>query len=500
MRRAIALRAVKSVAASASAALSPASIAAASSERSAAAAASAISPSPPAARARPSLPPRPRLNLLSLSLSQLESELSALGLPRFRARQMLGWVYNHGAASFASMDGFTPRLKQHLEERFEIGTGIVRDMQVAADHTRKLLIGFPSAKSKLAVPATDAADSAPGSPPPPLDQIETVYIPMGPVSTWSSPAEGAVCVSSQVGCSLSCTFCHTGMGMDKRKLRNLTSAEIVNQVLLVQRAMGDFGSSSKSNERSQSPAPAAPSRRAVTNIVLMGMGEPLYNFRHVSRALHVLTSSSSEAGVGGGFGLGFGRGRITLSTSGVVPGIDALLSEFGGNINLAISLHAASDAVRDEIVPINRTWPLHTLMDSVRRYQNGRRIADAGEDAAAASDPSLNSFAPLSLAGRKRITFEYVMLAGVNDSLSEALALSRLLDGIVSLVNLIPFNPWEGSAYTSSDPAHIVAFAEELRRLGVPATIRWPRGRDIQGACGQLAVKHATAAALGAIA
>ena len=437
-----------------------------------------------------------------------------MGLPRYRARQMLGWVYNHGAASFATMDGFTPRLKEQLEARFEIGTGRTLDMQVAADHTRKMLIGFPSAKSKLVVPPASnvtagdpgAAGSTPPapSPAPLLDQIETVYIPMGPASSWSSPSEGAVCVSSQVGCSLACTFCHTGT-MDKRKLRNLTAAEIVNQVMMVQRAMGDFGPINPTNDRLAHPsaaaAPVPPGRRAVTNIVFMGMGEPLYNFRHVSRALHVLTSSSAgEAGVGGGFGLGFGRGRITLSTSGVVPGIDALLHEFGGGINLAISLHAASDALRDEIVPINRTWPLRTLMDAVRRYQDGRKTVDAQDDGAATSDPSLNSFAPLSLAGRKRVTFEYVMLRGVNDSLSEALALSRLLDGIVSLVNLIPFNPWEGSEYTSSEPAHIVAFAEELRRLGVPTTIRWPRGREIQGACGQLAVKHATAAALGAIA
>jgi len=208
----------------------------------------------------------------------------------------------------------------------------------------------------------------------------------------------------------------------------------------------------------------------------MGMGEPLYNYRNVSAAIDTLTSSPRAGGVG----LGFGRPRITLSTSGVVPGIDALLHDFHGSVGLAISLHACSDKLRDQIVPINRTFPLNTLMDAVRRYQNGwvgGESGDGGGDASAS--------------GRKRITFEYVMLAGVNDALSEALSLARLLTDVVALVNLIPFNPWEGSEYVSSSPEHILRFAAELQRLGVPCTIRWPRGRDIQGACGQLAIKHA---------
>lgn len=473
-----------------------AAAAATSAAHAAAAVSAAATPAAPTAAAttsavRPALPPRPRLNLLSLSLSQLEGHLAAMQLPRFRAKQLLHWVYSRGARDIHSMDNFSRPLAEKLSERFHIDYGSVVEQKISdADYTRKFVVAFPSARQKLAVPVEGATAAAIV----PADRIECVYIPKGKQSDYSAASEGAVCVSSQVGCSLSCTFCHTGT-MDKKKLRNLTAAEIVGQVMLVQHALGDFDATAAHKQtdgsvarngcggsRRGSVAPISATRnRAVTNIVLMGMGEPLYNYRNVSAAIDTLTSSSRVGGVG----LGFGRPRITVSTSGVVPGIDALLHDFGGAVGLAISLHACNDKLRDEIVPINRTFPLANLMDAVRRYQNGWV---GSENDGAHGDAN----APSAIAGgRKRITFEYVMLAGVNDALSEALSLARLLNDVVALVNLIPFNPWEGSHYVSSSPEHIVRFAAELQRLGVPCTIRWPRGRDINGACGQLAIKHA---------
>jgi len=443
------------------------------------------------------LPAAPRINLLGLSLSELESHLAAQSppIPRYRAKQILHAIYSSGATSFDSIHTLPKQLRVELANKFDIGNGTLIHSQCSQiDYTRKFLIGFTSAKQTLMQYGKKTADgsgmcsssptppsSAPSSiaPPLPLDRIESVYIPMGPPSDYANAREGSICVSCQVGCSLSCTFCATG-SMDKKKLRNLTSGEILAQVLSIQHALGDF----KRDKNDSS--------RAVTNIVFMGMGEPLYNYRHVSRAIDILTSSSRVGGVG----LGFGRGKITLSTSGVVPAIDKLLNDFGGNVQLAVSLHGTNDALRSRIMPINDTYPLAELMAAVRRYQNNRVSMTPVEEARDRNrheDGAPNI--PLSVGGRRRITFEYVMLSGVNDSLADAHALVRLLDGIVALVNLIPFNPWKGSPYVSSSPQHIRHFAQLLQQQGLACTIRWPRGRDIDGACGQLAIKEEEASA-----
>lgn len=481
---------------------------------------SSISPSPSRLSPRPAFPPRPLMNLLGMSLLTLETELIAQSIPRYRAKQLIDWIYNHGTDDIAKIDNFNPELKKRLGNLFSIQYGQVVDQQISQkDWTRKFIIGLKSAKSKLVIPTVPvSASSSAGATAAttttsivdsfPLDHIECVYIPMGKPSSYSTSSDGGtICVSSQIGCSLNCTFCHTGT-MSKTKLRNLLTAEIIGQIMIVKHALGDFNKSTmptttkstmNSNTISSSPsiAPPSPPPRSVTSIVFMGMGEPLYNYRHVRGALDILTSSPRA----GNIGFGFSVNRITVSTSGVVPGIDALLEDFGGNVNLAISLHACRDSLRDQIVPINKTFPIGVLMEAVRRYQNGRIVNAASSSSGGGGeedDAAAGGGGSVIIAGRKRVTFEYVMLSGINDDLSEALALSRLLHGIVSLVNLIPFNPWEGSSYISSKPEHIILFAQELTKLGIPTTIRWPRGRDIQGACGQLAIKHQTAAATAA--
>jgi 23S rRNA (adenine2503-C2)-methyltransferase len=405
-------------------------------------------------------------------MSDLLTSLAAepLLLPRFRAKQLAHEMYVRGRTNFMEMEVMPKAKREMLQEMYRIDHGQLAKESLSNDHTRKFLVGVKSKKKQLLASVPDASSSSSS---PPLDHIECVYIPMGAQKHRSSaPTSGAVCVSSQIGCSLTCSFCATG-AMSKSRLRNLTPAEIVGQVMLVKKQLGDFTPDQLGTEKKHS---------AVSNIVFMGMGEPLMNYRNVRSAMDILTSHP-RAGVG----LSMGRPRITLSTSGVAPMLDRLLEDYEGNIALAISLHAVSDALRDELVPVNKQYPLSILMESVRRYQHGRVPSKHEEDE---RDSTSNDFTLPMTAGRRRVTFEYVMLRSVNDSPAEARQLVRLLDGIESLVNLIPFNPWTGSRYESSSREAILAFSQVLQSAGVKCTVRWPRGRDINGACGQLAVDH----------
>jgi 23S rRNA (adenine2503-C2)-methyltransferase len=289
--------------------------------------------------------------------------------------------------------------------------------QVSVDGTRKWLLRLPILGNEKRAP-----------------EIETVYIP--------EADRGTLCISSQVGCTLTCSFCHTGT---QRLVRNLEPEEIVGQVLLARDRIGDWPAAAPPQDGGLVPA----GERKITNVVLMGMGEPLYNFDNVRDAMAVVAD---------GDGLAISRRRITLSTSGVVPEIPRWGEEAG--TMLAISLHAVRDELRDKLVPINRRYPITELMAACRAYPG--------------------------LSNAKRITFEYVMLKGVNDSLADAKALIRLLAGIPAKINLIPFNPWPGSSHECSDWEQIERFAEVVNRAGYASPVRTPRGRDIMAACGQL--------------
>jgi 23S rRNA (adenine2503-C2)-methyltransferase len=313
-----------------------------------------------------------------------------------------------------------------LNEQFEINFGGINQCQQSSDGTRKWLL--------------DLSKSS---------QIETVFIPeyddksTNFENTIDADERGSVCVSSQVGCSLTCSFCHTGT-MPKSKLRNLTAGEIIGQLMTAKRAVGDF-------------TIANTEQRRVSNIVFMGMGEPLLNYRNVKKALETIMDET---------GLSYGRRKITVSTSGVVPMIERLGKDTG--VNLAISLHAVRDDLRDELVPINKQFPLHFLIDACKKYPGVKQ--------------------------NRLVTWEYVMLKDVNDSLDDARKLIKLVDGIPSLVNLIPFNPWPGSKYECSSQNQIHRFQQVLQTCpDLKCTIRWPRGRDILAACGQLAVNELNA-------
>ena len=321
---------------------------------------------------------------------------------KLRADQLWRWIYHYGVQSFDEMTNISKALRTVLEQKFTLARAELVERLVSVDGTRKYLIRF-----------------APGV------EAETVFIP-------DVGKSGALCVSSQVGCTLTCTFCHTGT---QKLVRNLTAAEIAQQVMI---ARDDLSEWPTSNED-----------RKITNIVFMGMGEPLYNLDHVSDAIDVISD---------GDGIAIGRRRITVSTSGVVPKI----SELGERTRamLAISLHATNDALRNELVPLNKKYPLDPLIEAIRAYPD--------------------------LSNAKRVTFEYVMLKGVNDSPAEARALVRLLNGVPSKINLIPFNPWPGSPYACSDWDTIETFADIVNRAGYASPIRTPRGRDIFAACGQL--------------
>ena len=349
----------------------------------------------------------PRVDLLTLSRDELKAALLRLGVPerevRMRTQQLWHWVHHRGATDFAAMTNIAKDLRARLAEHFRISRPEVVTALTSTDGTRKWLLRL-----------------ADGS------EIETVFIP--------DEDRGTLCVSSQVGCTLNCRFCHTGT---MRLVRNLTSAEILGQVMLARDALGDWA------------APTA--ERRITNIVMMGMGEPLYNFDNVKKALLTVMDEA---------GIQLSRRRITLSTAGVVPMMARCGEEIG--VNLAVSLHAVRDEIRDEIVPLNRKWKIAELLDACARY------------------PGANN--------ARRITFEYVMLKDVNDSDADARELVRLLRAwrIPAKVNLIPFNPWPGSSYACSDQARIARFSEIIFSSGISAPIRTPRGRDIMAACGQL--------------
>ena len=327
--------------------------------------------------------------------------VSALGQPAFRAGQLWHWIYHRGATDFAEMTSLGKDLRARLAARYSVGRPAVARHLTSADGTQKWLLRLVDGHL-----------------------VETVFIP--------EDDRGTLCVSSQVGCTLACRFCHTGT---QKLVRNLSAAEIVGQVMVARDALGEW--------------PASSENRRISHIVMMGMGEPLYNYDNVAAALRVVMD---------GDGIAISRRRITLSTAGVVPVMDRVGDELG--VKLAVSLHATNDALRDDIVPLNKKYPLKDLMAACRRYPGVK-----------------NS---------RRITFEYVMLDGVNDSAADARALVKLIAGIPAKLNLIPFNPWPGAPYARSSDAAIERFAAIVRKAGYPSPVRRPRGEDILAACGQL--------------
>jgi len=353
-------------------------------------------------------------SLVGLSRAELADCLGAVGVPpaqrRMRVQQLWHWIYVRGAQSFDAMSNVSKELRARLAERYTLARPEVVVEQVSSDGTRKWLLRLPG--------------EHPGERP---HEVECVYIP--------ETDRGTLCVSSQVGCTLTCAFCHTGT---QRLVRNLTPGEIVGQVMIARDRLGDW------NDR-DTPSGS----RLVTNIVMMGMGEPLYNFEAVRDALLIVADNE---------GIGISKRRITLSTSGVVPNIARTGAEIG--VSLAISLHAVRDELRDVLVPINRKYPIAELLEACRNYPG--------------------------VSNARRITFEYVMLKGVNDSLDDARQLVKLLKGIPAKINLIPFNPWPGTAYECSDWAQIEKFSEYVFNAGYSSPVRTPRGRDILAACGQL--------------
>ena len=354
---------------------------------------------PPPAHGRNDL----RRSLVGLSRDDLKLAMADAGLEPFRARQVWQWIYWHGVTDFGLMTNIAKKARERLAELFVIDRpGIVTE-QRSVDGTRKWLLRF--------------ADG---------NEAETVNIP--------EEDRGSVCVSSQVGCTLTCSFCHTGT---QPLVRNLSPAEIVGQFMVARDSYGEW------------PTPTADAQRMLSNIVMMGMGEPLYNFDNVVAALKIVMDDQ---------GIALSRRRITLSTSGVVPMIPKVGEAL--DVNLAVSLHAVSDEVRDTLVPINRKWPIAELLKACADYPGAR-----------------NS---------RRITFEYAMLKGVNDSDADARELVRILKPIHAKVNLIPFNPWPGAPYECSSNNRIHRFAEIVNDGGLSAPVRTPRGRDIFAACGQL--------------
>ena len=342
-----------------------------------------------------------RKNLIGLDRAELAEELKSIGQPAFRARQLWHWIYFRGLTDFAAMTTLSKDFRAELAKHYVVERpGVVVDQQ-SVDGTRKWLMRFADGQ-----------------------EAETVHIP--------EEDRGALCVSSQVGCTLTCRFCHTGT---QRLVRNLSSAEILGQLLLARDTLGEW--------------PSPPDGRLISNIVMMGMGEPLYNYDHVAKALRIVMD---------GEGIAISKRRITLSTAGVVPMIRRCGEEL--NVNLAISLHATNDELRDRIVPINKKYPIAELMDACRNYPG--------------------------LSNARRITFEYVMLKGVNDSPADARALIKLIEGVPAKVNLIPFNAWPGAPFECATDKAIAAFSDIVFNAGYASPVRTPRGRDIMAACGQL--------------
>ena len=360
-------------------------------------------------------------SLVGLTRAQLADALGEVGVPeaqrKMRVQQLWHWIYFRGLISFDAMSSVSKELRVVFAERFTLARPEVVAEQVSVDGTRKWLLRLPG-------------DSESGLP----HDVECVYIP--------DTDRGTLCVSSQVGCTLNCTFCHTGT---QRLVRNLTAGEIVGQVMMARDRLGDWPGAARPTDG------IVPSgeQRCITNIVMMGMGEPLYNLDAVRDALLIVAD---------GEGIGISKRRITLSTSGVVPEIERAGAEIG--CMLAVSLHAVRDELRNELVPLNRKYNIAALLEACRNYPG--------------------------VSNAKRITFEYVMLKGVNDSIEEAKALVRLLKGIPAKINLIPFNPWPGSKYECSDWEQIEKFSQVVFDAGYASPVRTPRGRDILAACGQL--------------
>ena len=359
--------------------------------------------------------------LAGLSRERLRAALAAAGVPdkqlRMRVIQLWRWLYITGATSFDQMTDISKETRTALEALYSLDRPEIVAEQVSVDGTRKWLMRLPKLGHEARAP-----------------EVEAVYIP--------EADRGTLCISSQVGCTLNCSFCHTGT---QRLVRNLEASEIVGQILLARDRIGDWPGAARPADNGLLPT----GDRKITNVVLMGMGEPLYNFDNVREAMDIASD---------GEGLSLSKRRITLSTSGVVPEIGRW-GELSGTM-LAISLHATNDVLRDELVPINKKYPIKELLDACRSYPGASNA--------------------------KRITFEYVMLKGVNDSPADAKALVRLLAGIPAKINLIPFNPWPGSKYECSDWETIERFADVVNKAGYASPVRTPRGRDILAACGQL--------------
>lgn len=358
-------------------------------------------------------------SLLGLDREELGEALRGKGVPekqiKMRVAQIWNWLYVRGISDFDHMANVSKDMREMLKTHFTIARPEIVEEQVSNDGTRKWLLRFPPRGAGRPV------------------EVESVYIP--------EEGRGTLCISSQVGCTLTCSFCHTGT---QKLVRNLTAEEILSQLLLARDRLGDFP------DREIPVGTMMPSSdRKITNIVMMGMGEPLYNFEEVKKALLIATD---------GDGLSLSKRRVTLSTSGVVPEIYRTGEEIG--VMLAISLHAVRDELRDMLVPINKKYPLKELIEACRNYPG--------------------------LSNARRITFEYVMLKDVNDSLEDAKGLIQLLKGVPAKINLIPFNPWPGTNYQCSDWAQIEKFADFINQAGYASPIRTPRGRDILAACGQL--------------
>jgi len=356
----------------------------------------------------------PAQSLIGVSHADLAAKLQALGVlerqARMRVSQLWGWTYVRGQTDFAAMTDIAKELRAELAQHFNLARPEIVTEQISEDGTRKWLLRLEDGK-----------------------EIETVYIP--------ESDRGTLCISSQVGCTLTCSFCHTGT---QKLVRNLTAGEIVGQIMLARDRIGDWPGAVPDDARG-----LPDSERKITNVVLMGMGEPLYNFDNVRDAMAIVAD---------GEGLSVSKRRITMSTSGIVPEIPRWGEETG--TMLAISLHAVRDQLRDQLVPINKKWPIKDLLNACRNYPG--------------------------LSNAKRITFEYVMLKGINDSVADAKELVRLLAKIPAKINLIPFNPWPGAPFECSDWEQIEKFAEVVNRAGYASPVRNPRGRDIMAACGQL--------------
>ena len=368
--------------------------------------------------------PPDKPSLVGLTRAQLAALLGAVGVAeaqrKMRVQQLWHWIYFRGLTSFEAMTSVSKELRAELAQRFTLDRPEVVAELVSVDGTRKWLLRLPGETQGTGI----------GERP---HEVECVYIP--------DTDRGTLCVSSQVGCTLTCSFCHTGT---QRLVRNLTAGEIVGQVIMARDRLGDWPGATRPTD-----GVVPTGNRCISNIVMMGMGEPLYNLDAVRDALLIVAD---------GDGIAISKRRITLSTSGVVPNIERAGAEIG--CMLAVSLHAVRDELRNELVPLNRKYPIAQLLEACRNYPG--------------------------VSNAKRITFEYVMLKGVNDSIDDAKALVRLLKGIPAKINLIPFNPWPGSKYECSDWEQIEKFSQVVFDAGYASPVRTPRGRDILAACGQL--------------